>query len=139
MANARSFTKCATSSQEQQRGVALYQTGLMPDTDLFVFLFSLDPSSKRVASRAESSQPVGAQCRETEGGGLVISPGAGPGGAEGGRGGSTAKGSTFDFIPMIIGCQECDVLLGPETDVGVCFKQQHILQIQKGVAEVHRP
>lgn len=55
----------------------------MPDTDLCVFLFSLDPSSRRVASRAESSQPVGAQCRETEGGGLVISPGAGPGGAEG--------------------------------------------------------
>lgn len=31
-----------------------------------------------------------------------------------GGGGSTVKGSTFEFIPMIICCQECGVLFGPE-------------------------
>ena len=49
-----------------------------------------------------------------KGGGLVFSLVAGPGGAEGGGGGSTVKGSTFHFIPKIICCQECGVLLGLE-------------------------
>lgn len=60
----------------------------------------------------ESSQPVWAGHREKEGVGLVISPAAGPGGVKGGGGGSTVIGPTFDFILVIISCQECGVLLG---------------------------
>lgn len=63
--------------------MAFCETGLIPDTDLFIFMFSLDPRSKRVAQGAERSQPVEVKHRKKkEGGGLVISPAAGPGRAE---------------------------------------------------------
>lgn len=71
----------------------LFQTGLIPDADIFgVFFFTCFLWSR--AQKEKRREPVEVEGEKKEGGGLVISPR----GSEKGGGGSAAKGPTFDFV-----------------------------------------